>query len=133
MTEREQDGTFGKWLQNYFVGKFIPWYLGKHNKIPSQTEFAKWLGVNNTNLSQYMNDNRRPDVKQADLLAQKLGPEVYDRLNLPRKMPKDKLLYYIADNWHNLTVEEQKEILEHAKNKVEQRKGGQRSDDPIVA
>lgn len=70
------------------------------------------MGIRNTNLSQYINDNRRPDVEMADILATRLGPVVYDLLGYPRKMPKDKLLYWIADHWHELTEDEQKEILE---------------------
>jgi len=126
MGDETEKQTFGKWLQTYYVNKFIPWYLGKHGKIPSQNEFAKWLGIRNTNLSQYMNDNRRPDVSQSDLLATRLGPEVYDRLDLPRKMPKDKALYWIADHWHELTEDEQKSILADAKQSLERRKGDEK-------
>jgi len=52
-------------------------------ELKSQAEFAKYLGFNPSTLSMWMTGKQDPDLHSADLLAHKLGPEVYDVLNLP--------------------------------------------------
>lgn len=117
---RDQNGQpFNLWLQQKF-GEFVTWYSLRNNKIPSQSDWARHLGITNTNLSQYLLGNRKPNVEQADLLAQKLGVQVYDRLGMPRKMPKDKILYFIADNWNAPELDEEfkKQIQELIRNRL---------------
>lgn len=118
--ERKKD-TFGHWLNIKFA-EFMTGQALHNNRTPSKTDWARYIGITNTNLSQYMNDNRKPDAAQADLLAAKLGPEVYDRLGMPRKMPKDKMLYFIVDNWPDVRPEKRKEIIERIKNEIDEKK-----------
>jgi transcriptional regulator with XRE-family HTH domain len=110
--------TFGQWLQTKY-GEYVNWYIKQHAKVPSMAIWAKHLGIRNTNLSQYMNDNRRPDMQQADLLAEKLGPEVYDRLGLPRRMPRDPELYFLAEHFvSDLTASDRADVIALAKERI---------------
>lgn len=43
-------------------------------------EFAKWLGVNHSSFIQWINGNEIPDVESARVLAERLGPDVFDIL-----------------------------------------------------
>lgn len=107
--------TFGYYLKRRFqewAGK----QLGRSGRIPSQAEFAVWLDVPTTSLSTWMNDVRTPVGENADRLADKLGVEVYDRLNLPRRMPRNKKLMFLATIWDKLEEHEQDELYERAKN-----------------
>lgn len=95
--------TFGAFL----LRKYHEWSgreLARSGRIPSQAEFATdYLDVKTTTLSTWINDHKHPsDSEVIDGLADKLGNEVYDRLKLPRKMPRDKRLRVIADLWKKL-------------------------------
>lgn len=48
------------------------------------TAFAGWLGFTQSAVSQWMSDNRTPTGDTVDLIADKLGLDVYDALGLPR-------------------------------------------------
>lgn len=123
MSNQDQHGKlFHQWLQQKYA-EYVSWYSTRNNKIPSQNEWARYLGITNTNLSQYMLGNRKPDVRQADLLAAKLGMEVYDRLGLPRKMPHNPILYFVADHWTELDENDQKEIQELIRNRLAEKEG----------
>lgn len=101
-----------RWLQ-YFL---------KNNGNVSQNDFAKHLGLSsNTILTNYMLGNRRPSFDQAEILADKLGPWVYDKLGYPRRMPRDKGLLFVVDALSNnslFTEQERKEIIEEIKNRA---------------
>jgi undecaprenyl pyrophosphate synthase len=118
----EKAATFGQWLQQKY-GEYVNWHISKYAKVPSQAAWAKHLGIRNTNLSQYINDNRRPDSTQADLLAEKLGPEVYDRLGLPRRMPRDPELYFLAEHFvSDLTENDRADVIALAKERIAKNK-----------
>lgn len=117
------DETFG----NYLRRRFHEWtgkQLGKTGRIPSQADFAKWLDVKTTSLSTWMNDQKTPTGDSVDKLASRLGVEVYDRLGLPRRMPRDKKLNTIASLWDRLDENGQNELYERAKNLAERRDEG---------
>lgn len=108
---------------NYLRRRFHDWtgrQLGRDGRIPSQAEFAKWIGVPTTSMSVWMNDIRKPTGESVDKLAERLGVEVYDRLGLPRKMPRNKKLYFLASIWDKLPQSAQDELYERAQTLLEQ-------------
>lgn len=61
--------------------KFIEW---QHQVGGRKTvlEFATYLGIAQTTASSYMNGKRIPEGETVNKLAEKLGMEIYDSLNL---------------------------------------------------
>jgi len=111
--------TFGAYLRQ----RFHEWtgrVMGREGRIPSQAEFAKWLSVPTTSLSVWMNDIRTPSGESVDKLAEKLGVEVYDRLGVPRRMPRNKKLYFLATIWDKLPQAAQNELYERAQNLLDE-------------
>ncbi len=101
--------TFGHWLKR----KYLDWaitQLEEQDTIKNQVEFAKWLNISNTNLSQYFLDKRKPNEPFISILAEKLGMEVYDQLGLSRKIPDDENLKYLCEIWHKLSEDEKKKL-----------------------
>jgi hypothetical protein len=114
--------TFGQWLLEKY-SDYVSWHIKKYGKSPSQAAWAQHLGIRNTNLSQYVNNTRRPDAHQADLLAAKLGPEVYDRLGMPRRMPDNPDLHWLADVFiPELTDEDRGDILALTRERIAKNK-----------
>lgn len=96
-------------------------YYNNNNGHVSQNDFARWLGIGNANLTNYMSGLRKPAAEFVEKLADKLGPAVYDKLDLPRKLPRDKMLLYIVDGWGDFSEQERRELLERARNMREGR------------
>lgn len=96
--------TFGEWLKLKRIERMseLMRSTGKPVVI-NQNDQAEWIGVPNTSYNQWENDLRLPRGVNVDLLAEKLGPEVYERLGVPERIPTDPLLrrwirlYYDAD------------------------------------
>ena len=65
----------------WLMRKYLGWQQSM-GELKSQAEFAKYLGFNPSTLSMWMTGKQDPDLHSADLLAHKLGPEVYDVLKL---------------------------------------------------
>lgn len=70
-------------------------------------DFARFLGVESTTLSNWVNGGRRPTGKYILLLASKLGPEIYDVLGMPRP---DSRLQRIIANWGRIPPEGRREL-----------------------
>lgn len=100
-------------LSDFLQDQFLKW-MAKQGRVKSQNEFAKWLGVSSGSLSQWMNDSRLPTGDNVHTLAEKLGPQVYDLVGEPRSMPRDKMLSFIAENWHLLNDDQRSAIKEKA-------------------
>ena len=62
---------------------------GQRKRRMSITEFAIYVGVSQASMSQYMNQARLPDHKNADKIASSLGPEIYNILEIPPRLPDD--------------------------------------------
>jgi transcriptional regulator with XRE-family HTH domain len=59
--------------------------------------FSVYLGVSRSTLSKYMNGESQPGGKEfIELIADKLGPEIYDLMDMPRPDPN---LVYIIKHW----------------------------------
>lgn len=89
---------------------YLEWQkANKKNKAQkkTQTAFAKWLDIPKSNVSKWMSGKGLPGDDYIDLLAAKLGQEIYDVLNMPRK---DPTLIFVIRNWSNVPTETQQEI-----------------------
>ena len=73
--------------------------------------FADYLGVSRMSLSRWMNGNNLPEKYYVDQIADKLGPEIYDLMGMPRPDPS---LMYIVKRWPALTTEQRKILREQA-------------------
>ena len=124
MSENNSFGNFLLQKYHYWAGK----RLGQGGGLPSQAEFAKWLDVPPTSLSQWINDIRPPTGENLDKLADKFGIEVYIRLGVAPRMPKDKRLYLINKIWKKLPDNLQAEWYEIARNAEDKDKEGDRNE-----
>jgi len=93
-------------FSGWFEKRFLAWQLEKGDR-KSIDEFAQFLGFPRTTVVQWMNGARRPSDVNAFALAQKLGLEVYDALELQRP---DETLFHVRADWHLLSERERKAI-----------------------
>ena len=96
-------GPYGNWL----FEKFREWEHSTGDR-QTYTRFAKWLGVANSHLSNYINGKDTPGEDNALLIALKLGFESYQFLKFD---PPGPTLRYVIKQWDRLTPEEQKAIM----------------------
>ena len=80
--------TFTEYLENYYLN----WQL-KYGRA-SIREFSRWLKVNHTLIIQWMNGRGKPGMQSLYIMAEKMGPEVFDYAgaNRPPKAISDMLL-----------------------------------------
>ena len=97
---------FMEFLQHSFAD-----YVAEKRRRVSLAEWARYLGVSNASLSQWMNGNREPSGDNVHALAAKLGVKIYDLLGVPRSMPDNPSLVYITENWFSLTQDQKDEIM----------------------
>lgn len=70
----------------YIEKKYLEWQT-QQGKRKSIEEFAVFLGVSQPTLSLWMNGRRKPSERIADHLANILGNEIYDVLEIERPNP----------------------------------------------
>ncbi len=94
--------TIGRFL----TVKFLEWQNARGD-VCSISEWAEWLSDNSRrivitrpSLSLWMNDKRHPTGEFLEVLAEKLGPEVYDLLDRSRP---DANLAFVTSVWHKLS------------------------------
>ena len=109
--------TVSEWLES----KYVDW-MAKSGRRRSIQEFAEWLGVSRPHISRYLGGSRLPSRKNADKIAAKLGPEIYDLLGFQRP---DPLLQRLQAAWDWLVDQERRDIEKivdevegRAKNKI---------------
>lgn len=91
---------------DYLNKKFLEWQLNRG--VPtSMTEWAKWMNVPNTSLSMWMNAVRLPVGDNIYKLADRLGPEVYDLLGLPRHIPRDDYVERMVEWYYDPDVSDE--------------------------
>lgn len=94
-------GPFAEWLEKEYIKRQAD--LGERLSLE---EFAIYVGISKSLLSQYMNGSKQPGARSLARIASVLGPEAYDALGLPRP-PQDELdLRYILDAVDDMTEEE---------------------------
>ena len=89
----------GQWLDH----QFLQWQIAQGGS-KTVVEFAEYLGVSRDALYKWMNGKRVPDFEYVERLADKLGPEIYGLVGLPRP---DEQLHRIRQSWEDLSEEEQ--------------------------
>jgi len=87
----------------------------------SLAEFAKWLDIPNTSLSQYMNMVRLPSGKNVYKMGDKLGPPIYEILGLPMMVPDNEGAKFIISHWHELDEEAQEKFVQILKMELEEK------------
>lgn len=81
-----------------FLTKSYHGWASRHirgSSYPSQNEYAKTLGIKQSTWSSWINATRLPTAELADLLAEKLGDEIYEICGLAPRMPRDPMLSFI--------------------------------------
>ena len=100
----------------YYLKERYTTYIRKEidagHAIPSQADFARWLGVNPASLSNWMNALRPPNPENIDAIASRLGLTVYQIMEVPPRVPNDKLFRQVVARWHKLTDEQKSEIAD---------------------
>ena len=116
-------GKLGEWFRQQAETPDIASVLTKAYHIFSEeksggrgfvslTEFANWVGISNSAMSQYMNQSRTPTGEMVGRLADKLGNPIMLALGRPPVIPDDKMLRFVARYWDLLDKEEQAEIMQ---------------------
>jgi len=108
-------------LQKLLNQAFMEFVTKTKRRQASDNDFARWLEVTPSSLSQWINGNKKPDLNNAIKLARKLGPSLFDALGYPRMIDTigNPELRYIIDNWHLLTTETQEWIFEHVQENLQ--------------
>jgi transcriptional regulator with XRE-family HTH domain len=110
-------------LPEFLRLKYIDWQA-KSRQNRTLKSFALYLGVGAQLLSMWMNGTRTPGPENIDLLAAKLGPEVYDALELPRPDPHLQKLVQI---WHLLPEEARRNLREQGERFADQNENDPRT------
>ena len=110
-------------MENFLNDEYVK-FVTKKGRVTSAAEFAKWLGVPNTSLSQWMNGIREPVGNNVFKLANKLGPIVYDILGQPRRVPEGENAQQMFDVYQKLGEEAQLALNEMAENLLEDQQTG---------
>jgi len=101
-----EKGRIGEWLEL----KYLEWQTSQ-GKRQSLEKFANYLGVERMTLNRWMNGNNRPDLRFVDSIADKLGDEIYDLMEIKRP---DPALRYIIRQWPALTDEQRRTLKDQA-------------------
>ena len=91
---------------HWFNQQFLNWERtsGKRKTI---SEFADYLKINRSLVSFWLNGSRKPSNKNIELIATKLGFEIYDVLDKSRPDPD---LYHVQAHWVGLPTEAKRKI-----------------------
>ena len=86
----------------WFEKKFVEWEaeVGHRRTV---SEFAEWLNIPRSLCSRCLTGSRSPSRINVDLIAIKLGSEIYDLLGLQRP---DEFLQRLQREWDRLTEEQ---------------------------
>lgn len=90
--------------------KFLEWQIAQGGR-KSQAEFASLVGVSRPAFTMWLNGQHLPDRESAVKLANYLGPEILDALDLPRP---DPYLQSINSRWSRIPAEKQRKLAELA-------------------
>ena len=93
-----------EWLNHHFIE-----WITSTGERHTVTEYAEYLGVSRSLLSRYLSGKILPSESNVYRIADVLGNEIYDIMEIPKP---DPLLRYINRQWDYLTPEEQKQIME---------------------
>jgi len=95
-------------FSDWFTNKYLDWQ--RENGRGTVTAFAAYLGISQANASNYLRDASRPDIKNLQLIADKLGDEVYEKLGAKPPI-NDSRLRLLLDSWNGLSEAVREEIF----------------------
>lgn len=75
--------TIAEWLNR----KFLEWEQSQ-GKRKTLGQFSEFLGVSRISLSDWINGKYSPKTQNIGKIAEKLGPEIYDLVGIPRPQPR---------------------------------------------
>lgn len=106
--------TFKEWI----FEKFLEWEKRQPGKRSSYSKFAEWLSQNSfdtlfkqQSIHAWKEGEYEPSEKYLPALAEKLGNEVYDALQIPRP---NEHLQRVNKYWQHLPEEIQRQIADQA-------------------
>lgn len=108
-------------LGNFLQRKYIEW-INAQGEVKSQKEFAEHLGIHPMTFSHYLNGKRKKidDPKIVNLLAEKLGDELYEVLGYASGATiSNPIIRAINEILAILPEEDNLEILESLKKRTE--------------
>lgn len=88
-------------------------YANKKGRVVSANEWAVFLGVSNTSLSQWRNKVRLPTGDNIFRLGMKFGPDFYEILGIPPMLPEDPLVKRAVKMILEMNKAQRKEFEEH--------------------
>jgi transcriptional regulator with XRE-family HTH domain len=97
-------------FSDYLEKKFIEWQH-KSGRRRTLNEFAEYLEMKKSLLSMWLSGDRKPGRDKIEKLAELLGPDVYDALELPRPDPR---LVFVRKNWDRISQEGKRRISDEA-------------------
>lgn len=113
--------TFGGFLTRRYHEMAI-----KHpGQFKSMADFGAWIGIKQSTFSTWVNNQKVPEGRNIDKLAEKLGPEVYERLGLAPKVIHEEVRL-IDLIWSDLPQEERERWYKRALEIHENEQGGHR-------
>ena len=74
-------------------------YCIKIGHFISQSDYAVLIGVQSATFSQWVTQNRTPQMKQLQILQKAWGYEVFEVLGLPWLIPDDPGLHRLVEKW----------------------------------
>lgn len=95
---------FKDWLNE----KFLQWERSQPRR-QSYSAFARFLGVSQPSVSQWLFGSNTPSLENVGKIADKLGPEIYDVLGLIR--PNDEL-DFVRDVFVSASPSQREELNE---------------------
>lgn len=118
-------------LAEYLADKFVEFVTTKRRAV-SQNEWAAWLRVSPVSLSQWINKVRLPDNENVDRIAARLGPEVYEIMDRPMRMPADPEFQAFAKKYFD-SDEEGRRQAARVLDAAQARKAARHEADPVDA
>ncbi len=108
-----------RYARIYFVSKFAEWFKNAYfdwerqhsDGIQGITKFAEYLGVEQPQVSAWMKGKYKPGRENVGRLAAKLGPGVFDALNMPAP---DRELARLIQLYESASEEQKEKIIRQA-------------------
>jgi transcriptional regulator with XRE-family HTH domain len=91
---------------NYMLEQMHKYEVQSGRRV-TQEEFAKYIGVTQQNVSNWISGKYPPSSDHLKALARAFGPEVYDALDLERP---DPIYEFLSTYWSELNDEIKRQI-----------------------
>ena len=103
--ENKNENNFG----NFLYKKYTEWLTEQPMSEGNRKNFAKYLNISYTMLSEFMHGRRIPARRTLYSMAYVLGPEVYEALGVNRPTSG---IEEVARRWNDLSGDTQTKIIE---------------------